>query len=56
MMKLLTVAVATYRYRIEPKSGDVAERFGVPTRVLKKIGDDWKIISMHHSARRPEGS
>ena len=55
-MKLLTVAVATYRYRSEPKSGDVAERFGVATRILKRIGDCWKIISMHNSARRTKGS
>ena len=52
----VALATETYRYRIEPKSGDVAERLGVATSVLKKIDGDWKIISMHNSARRPKGS
>ena len=52
----VALATETYRYRIEPKSGDVAERLGVATSVLKKIDGDWKIISMHNSARRPKGA
>ena len=52
----VALATETYRYRIEPKSGDVAERLGVATSVLKKVDGNWKIISMHNSARRPKGS
>ena len=49
----VALATESYRYRIEPNSGDVAERLGVATSVLKEIDGDWKIISMHNSARRP---
>ena len=52
----VALATETYRYRIEPKSGEAAERVGVATSVLKKIGGGWKIISMHNSGRRPRGS
>lgn len=52
----IALATETYRYRIEPKSGEAAERLGVATSVLKKIGGSWKIISMHNSARRPRPS
>lgn len=52
------VALATeaYRYRIEPKSGTVAERVGVATSVLTRVGSSWTIISMHNSGRKPKGS
>lgn len=50
----VALATETYRYRIEPKTGDVAERQGVATSVLKKVGGSWKIISMHNSSRRPK--
>lgn len=49
----VALATETYRYRIEPKSGEAAERAGVATSVLKKLGGGWKIISMHNSGRRP---
>lgn len=52
----LALATETYRYRIEPKSGEAAERLGVATSVLKKFDGRWRIISMHNSARRPKGS
>lgn len=52
----VAIATETYRYRIQPTAGDVAERQGVATSVLKKIGASWKIVSMHNSARRPKGS
>ena len=52
----VALATETYRYRIEPKTGDVAERVGVATSVLKKVGGGWKIVSMHNSGRRPRGS
>jgi uncharacterized protein (TIGR02246 family) len=52
----VALATESYRYRIEPKSGDVAERLGVATSVLKNIDGEWKILSMHNSARRPKGS
>ncbi len=53
-----TVALATetYNYRIETKKGEIAERRGVATSVLKKIGGQWRILSMHSSARKPKGS
>lgn len=52
----VALATETYRYRIEPKSGEVAERVGVATSVLKKVGGRWKIIGMHNSGRRPKGT
>lgn len=48
------LASETYKYRIETKKGEVAERFGVATSVLRKVGSRWQIISMHSSARRPK--
>ena len=52
----VAVATETYRYRIEPKSGAVAERIGVATSVLMRVGSSWKVISMHNSGRKPKGS
>lgn len=49
----IALANATYRYRIEPRAGEVIEGLGVATSVLKKVGGRWRIISMHNSARRP---
>jgi ketosteroid isomerase-like protein len=53
-----SVALATesYRYRIEPKAGAVAERLGVATSVLRRVGSSWKIVSMHNSGRKPRGA
>lgn len=50
------LATETYRYRIVPKTGDAAERLGVATSVLRKTGGEWRIVSMHNSARRPKAS
>lgn len=52
----VALATETYNYRIETKKGEVAERRGVATSVLKKIGGEWKILSMHNSARKPKAS
>lgn len=52
----VALATETYNYRIETKSGETAERRGVATSVLKKIDGQWKILSMHNSARKPKGS
>lgn len=52
----VAIATETYNYRIETKAGEVAERAGVATSVLKKIGGKWTILSMHNSARRPKAS
>lgn len=52
----LALANESYRYRIETKKGEVAERLGVATSVLTKISGSWKILSMHNSARRPKAS
>ena len=49
----LALATESYNYRIETKAGEIAERVGVATSVLKKIGGQWKIVSMHNSTRRP---
>ena len=49
----LALATESYNYRIETKTGEIAERVGVATSVLKKIGGQWKIVSMHNSTRRP---
>lgn len=50
----IAVAAETYDYRIEPKTGPVAERKGVATSVLRKEGGQWRIISSHSSSRRPK--
>ena len=52
----VALATETYNYRIETKKGEIAERRGVATSVLKKVGGQWKILSMHNSARKPKGS
>lgn len=52
----MALATETYRYRIEPRTGEIAERLGVATSVLKKVDGTWKIVSMHGSARRPRAS
>ena len=52
----VALATESYAYRIETKKGEVAERLGVATSVLTKIGGSWKINSMHNSARRPKAS
>lgn len=49
----VALAAETYRYRIEPPTGDIVERDAVATSVLKKVGGRWKILTMHNSARRP---
>ena len=49
-------AIETYRYRIETKSGEVVERLGVATSVLKKENGRWKIVMMHNSGRKPRAS
>ena len=49
----LALATESYTYRIETKAGVVAERVGVATSVLKRIGGQWKIVSLHTSSRRP---
>ena len=51
----LALATETYNYRIEPKTGSVAQRRGVATSVLKKVNGQWKILTMHNSARTPRG-
>lgn len=49
------LATETYTYRIETKKGEIAERRGVATSVLNKVGGKWKILSMHNSSRKPKG-
>ena len=45
-------AIETYKYRIETKTGEVVERLGVATSVLKKENGRWKIVMMHNSGRK----
>ena len=52
----VALATETYNYRIETKKGEIAERRGVATSVLKKVGGEWKILSTHSSARKPKGT
>lgn len=52
----IALATESYNYRIETTKGEIAERRGVATSVLKKTAGEWKIISMHNSARKPKGS
>lgn len=49
----VALATETYNYRIESKTGAVAQRRGVATSVLKKLDGQWKILTMHNSARTP---
>ena len=49
-------AIETYKYRIETKAGEVVERLGVATSVLKKENGRWKITMMHNSGRKPRAS
>lgn len=51
----LALGTETYNYRIETKTGEIAERKGVATSVLTKTADGWKILAMHGSARKPKG-
>jgi uncharacterized protein (TIGR02246 family) len=51
----VALATETYTYRVEPKTGAVAQRRGVATSVLKKVDGQWKILTMHNSARTPRG-
>ena len=46
-------ATETYKYRIETKTGEVVDRLGVATSVLKKENGRWKIVMMHNSGRKP---
>ncbi|MBP2274631.1 YybH family protein [Sphingomonas sp. PL20] len=52
----VALATESYRFRIEPKTGAVAERLGVATSVLRRVGGNWKIVSMHNSGRKPKGA
>ena len=52
----VALATETYDYRIETDAGEVVERRGVATSVLKKEDGAWKIAIMHNSARRPSPS
>ena len=52
----VALTTETYTYRIETHKGEVVERRGVATSVLKKVGRQWKILSTHGSSRKPKGS
>ncbi len=52
----LALATETYTYRVETRKGEIAERLGVATSVLRKENGRWKIVVMHSSARKPKGS
>lgn len=52
----VALATESYGYRIETRSGEIAERRGVATSVLRKENGQWKIVTMHNSARRPKAS
>lgn len=47
------LAAESYTYHIETKKGDVADRLGVATSVLRKENGRWKIEMMHNSSRKP---
>lgn len=52
----VALAIETYDYRIETKTGEIATRKGVATSVLTRTADGWKISIMHNSARKPKGA
>lgn len=47
------LVIETYKYRIVTKKGEVAERFGVSTSVLRKVQGKWRVVMLHSLARRP---
>lgn len=49
----VALATETYKYRIETEKGEIVDRQGVSTSVLKKIGGQWKILTTHNSGRTP---
>ena len=49
----IAIATETYTYHIETKKGEVADRLGVATTVLRKENGQWKIVMAHNSARKP---
>lgn len=52
----VALTTETYNYRIETEKGEVIERRGVATSVLKKVSRQWRILSTHGSSRKPKGS
>ena len=48
------IAHESYGYTIKLADGRVIERTGVATSVLRKIGNEWKIIQYHSSSRAPK--
>ena len=52
----LALTTETYNYRIETQKGEIVERRGVATSVLKMVGRQWKILSTHGSSRKPKVS
>ena len=52
----VALTTETYNYRIETEKGEIVERRGVATSVLKKLGREWKILSTHGSSRKPKVS
>ena len=52
----LALATETYSYRIETKKGEIADRLGVATSVLRNENGRWKIVVMHNSSRKPSAS
>ena len=52
----IALTTETYNYRIETEKGEIVERRGVATSVLKKVGRGWKILSTHGSSRKPKGA
>lgn len=52
----VALTTETYNYRIETAKGEIVERRGVATSVLRKVGGDWKILSTHGSSRKSKGN
>lgn len=49
----VAMATETYTFRIERREGEPIERRGVATSVLRQVGSEWRIVSMHNSSRAP---
>lgn len=49
----VALATETYTFRIERREGEPIERRGVATSVLRQVGSEWRIVSMHNSSRAP---
>lgn len=52
----VALATESYTFHIDRAVGEPIERRGVATSVLRQVGSDWRIVSMHGSSRAPRST